>query len=52
MRFNPMRASEVLTQMTVHLANVISDLSRLIGQTIVRAMLGGERDPIRRRVAI
>jgi len=35
----------VLTQMNVRLANVISDLSGLTGQTIVRAILTGERDP-------
>ena len=36
---------KVLTQMNVQLANVISDLSGLTGQTIVRAILAGERDP-------
>src|SRR6202165_5754964 len=39
------RMQKVLTQMNVQLANVISDLSGLTGQTIVRAILGGERDP-------
>jgi transposase len=39
------RMQKVLTQMNVQLANVISDLSGLTGQTIVRAMLAGERDP-------
>ncbi len=38
------RMQKVLTQMNVQLANVISDLSGLTGQTIVRAILGGERD--------
>src|ERR1700680_4303461 len=33
-----------LTQMNIQLANVISDLSGLTGQTIVRAILAGERD--------
>jgi hypothetical protein len=36
---------KVLTQMNVQLANVISDLSGLTGQTIVRTILAGERDP-------
>lgn len=39
------RMQKVLTQMNVQLANVISDLSGLTGQTIVRAILGGERNP-------
>src|SRR3984893_16051406 len=39
------RMQKILTQMNVQLANVISDLSGLTGQTIVRAILGGERDP-------
>lgn len=39
------RMQKVLTQMNVQLANVISDLSGLTGQTIVRAILAGERDP-------
>src|SRR6201981_3046412 len=39
------RIQKVLTQMNVQLANVISDLSGLTGQAIVRAILGGERDP-------
>jgi transposase len=38
------RMQKVLTQMNVQLANVISDLSGLTGQTIVHAILGGERD--------
>ena len=38
---------KALTQMNVQLANVISDLSGLTGQAIVRAILGGERDPWR-----
>src|ERR1039458_4862848 len=36
---------KALTQMNVQLANVISDLSGLTGQLIVRAIVGGERDP-------
>jgi hypothetical protein len=36
---------KALTQMNIQLANVISDLSGWTGMRIVRAMLGGERDP-------
>jgi transposase len=39
------RMQKALTQMNVQLANVISDLSGLTGQTIVRAIVNGERDP-------
>ena len=39
------RMQKALTQMNMQLANVISDLSGLTGQTIVRAILAGERDP-------
>jgi transposase len=39
------RMQKVLTQMNVQLANVISDLSGLSGQTIIKAILAGERDP-------
>src|SRR5229473_1619969 len=39
------RMQKALTQMNVQLANVISDVSGLTGQTIVRAILAGERDP-------
>jgi len=41
------RMEKALTQMNVQLANVISDLSGLTGQAIVRAILVGERDPWR-----
>ena len=41
------RMQKVLTQMNVQLANVISDVSGLTGQTIVRAILAGERDPVK-----
>jgi transposase len=34
-----------LTQMNVQLANVISDVSGLTGQTIVRSIVAGEHDP-------
>src|SRR5467141_2729622 len=36
---------KALTQMNIQLANVISDLSGVTGQLIVRAIVGGERDP-------
>lgn len=39
------RMQKVLTQMNVPLANVISDLSGVTGQAIVKAILKGERDP-------
>jgi hypothetical protein len=39
------RMQKALTQMNVQLANVISDISGLTGQAIVRAMVAGERDP-------
>lgn len=36
---------KALTQMNVQLANVISDISGTTGQAILRAIVGGERDP-------
>jgi transposase len=39
------RMQKVLAQMNVQLANVISDLSGLTGQAILRAILAGEHDP-------
>jgi transposase len=36
---------KALTQMNIQLANVISDLSGVTGQLIVRAIMAGERDP-------
>ena len=39
------RMQKALTQMNMQLANVISDLSGLTGQAIVRAIVAGERDP-------
>ena len=39
------RMQKALTQMNVQLANVISDLSGVTGQRIVRAILAGERNP-------
>ena len=41
------RMQKALTQMNVQLANVISDVSGLTGQTIVRAIVAGERDPVK-----
>ena len=39
------RMQKALTQMNIQLANVISDLSGVTGQMIVRAIVGWERDP-------
>ncbi len=39
------RMQKALTQMNVQLVNVISDVSGLTGQAIIRAMVAGERDP-------
>jgi transposase len=39
------RMQKALTQMNVQLANVISDISGLTGQAIIRAIIAGERDP-------
>jgi transposase len=39
------RMQKALTQMNILLANVISDLSGVTGQMIVRAIVSGERDP-------
>jgi transposase len=39
------RMQKALTQMNVQLANVISDISGLTGQAIVRAIVAGQRDP-------
>jgi transposase len=39
------RMQKALTQMNVQLANVISDVSGLTGQTIMRSIVAGERDP-------
>jgi hypothetical protein len=36
---------KVLTQMNVQLANVLSDISGVTGQAIIKAILAGERDP-------
>ena len=39
------RMQKALTQMNVQLANVLSDISGTTGQAIIKAILGGERDP-------
>ena len=39
------RMQKALTQMNIQLANMISDLSGVTGQMIVRAIIAGERDP-------
>jgi transposase len=39
------RMQKALTQMNVQLANVLSDVSGMTGQAIIKAILGGERDP-------
>jgi len=41
------RMQKALTQMNIQLANVLSDLSGLTGQAIVKAILAGERDAYR-----
>ena len=40
-----LRMQKALTQMNLQLANVISDLSGVTGQKIVRAIVAGEHDP-------
>ena len=39
------RMQKALTQMNIQLANVISDISGVTGQAIIKAILAGERDP-------
>src|SRR5258708_5026039 len=39
------RMQKALTQMNIQLANVVSDVSGMTGQAIVKAILAGERDP-------
>jgi transposase len=39
------RMQKVLTQMNLQLANVLSDVSGMTGQAIIKAILAGERDP-------
>ena len=40
-----LRMQKALTQMNVQLANVLSDVSGMTGQAIIKAILKGERDP-------
>jgi transposase len=39
------RMQKALTQMNIQLANVISDITGMTGQAILKAILDGERDP-------
>ena len=39
------RMQKVLTQMNIQLANVLSDVSGVTGQAIIKAILAGERNP-------
>src|SRR4030081_3225647 len=39
------RMQKALTQMNIQFANVLSDVSGMTGQAIVKAILAGERDP-------
>jgi len=39
------RIQKTLTQMNIQLANVLSDLSGVTGQAIIKAIVGGECDP-------
>ena len=41
------RIQKTLTQMNMQLANVLSDVSGVTGQAIIKAILAGERDPQR-----
>src|SRR5215468_8655375 len=41
------RIQKTLTQMNIQLANVLSDVSGVTGQAIIKAILAGERDPQR-----
>src|SRR5437870_4756901 len=40
-----LRIQKALTQMNLQLANVLSDISGVTGQAIIKAILAGERDP-------
>ena len=40
-----LRMQKSLTQMNIQLANVLSDVSGMTGQAIIKAILNGERDP-------
>src|SRR6202047_1933318 len=39
------RIQKAMTQMNIQLANVLSDVSGMTGQAIIKAILAGERDP-------
>jgi transposase len=39
------RIQKAMTQMNIQLANVLSDVSGMTGQAIIKAILGGQRDP-------
>src|ERR1700674_2478533 len=39
------RIQKAMTQMNIQLANVLSDVSGVTGQAIIKAILAGERDP-------
>ncbi len=41
------RMQKTLTQMNIQLANVLSDISGVTGQAIIKAILTGERDPLK-----
>ena len=41
------RIQKALTQMNLQLATVLSDVSRVTGQAIVKAILAGERNPLK-----
>jgi hypothetical protein len=40
-----MRMQKALIQMNLHLHQVISDITGLMGRTIIRALVAGERNP-------
>jgi hypothetical protein len=40
-----LRMQKAMTQMNIQLANVLSDVSGVTGQAIIKAVLAGERDP-------
>jgi transposase len=40
-----LRMQKALTQMNLQLANVLSDITGVTGQAIIKAILAGERDP-------
>ncbi|HEX8798333.1 MAG TPA: IS110 family transposase, partial [Terriglobales bacterium] len=42
-----LRMQKALTQMNVQLANVLTDISGVTGQAIIKAILAGERNPLK-----